>query len=129
MSCPQCQSNNLIRKPSGPHIGEYCGDCGAHIRWVPQSIENFIWPIGAKHKGKRILDILKTDRPYLQWAADTISTPGLKKRAQEALQYNLTHQTTPLPQNRPVQSTQALPKRPLPPTLRPPSSDDRAPWE
>jgi hypothetical protein len=143
MPCPKCQSNNTVQSKRGPHIGEYCADCGAHIRWVPQGLENFIWPVGTKHKGKRILDILKTDRRYLEWAAENISIPGLCKKAQEALQYSQGPQTTPtvpLSQNK---EKQCLPgacatctkechlleghqgKKPL----RPPSSDDRAPWE
>ena len=130
MPCPKCQSNNTVQSRRGPHIGEYCADCGAHIRWVPQGLESFIWPVGTKHKGKLLLEILKTDRRYLEWAAENMTaSPGLCKRAREALQYSPGTQTTPLSQDSPVQSTQALPKRVPPSIIRPSSSDDRLPWE
>lgn len=150
-TCPKCQSNNITQTPRGPHIGEYCADCDSFIRWVPQGLENFIWPIGSKHKGKRILDILKTDKRYLEWAAENLTTsPGLKKKAQEALQTAQGTQTTPcapLAQNKektPIEcppgacttctkecplldNYQSTPNKKKP--LRPPSDDDRAPWE
>lgn len=149
-TCPRCQSNNITQTPRGPHIGEYCADCGSFIRWVPQGIESFVWPIGSKHKGKRILDILTVDKPYLIWAAENMSALNLKKKAQEALQTIQGTQTTPsvpLAQNKektPVEcppgacttctkecpllnSYQSTTKKNKP--LRPPSDDDRAPWE
>jgi hypothetical protein len=146
-TCPNCQSNNTTQTPRGPHIGEYCADCSSFIRWVPQGLENFIWPIGAKHKGKPILEILRTDKRYLEWAAEAISSPGLKKKAQEALSHAGSTQTTsstPPPKeiasNEPqCTSTQCAtctkecplinnyrPKK----ALRPPSdNDNKAPWE
>jgi len=137
MQCPKCQSNSTTQTPNGPHVGEYCADCGFFIRWVPQGLQNFIWPIGAKHKGKPILEILKTDKRYLEWAAENMSTPGLKKKALEALQTLNPTRSTPqaLPSSeigiKAPQGKVALPplKRVLPPILRPPSDDDRAPWE
>jgi hypothetical protein len=142
--CPKCQSNNTVQTQKGPHVGEYCADCSAFIRWVPQGLQNFIWPVGAKHKGKPILEILRTDRPYLEWAAENMTaSPGLRKKALEALSTLSPTQSAPKALTSPDQVISApqvkmtLPplKRVLPPTqtqaqtLRPPSSDDRAPWE
>ena len=87
--CPKCYSTETYQKQSGPHTGEYCVICDAWIRWLPQGLEKFVWPIGQKHKGKLILDIAKHDRPYLEWAADNLSSPKLKEKAREALRFNL----------------------------------------
>jgi len=138
MQCPKCQSNSTTQTPKGPHIGEYCTDCGSFIRWVPQGLEKFIWPVGAKHKGRRILEILRTDKRYLEWAAESMTaSPGLRKKALEALQTLQGPQSTPqaLPSPGQVisapQGKVALPPLKLvhPPTMRPSSDDDRAPWE
>jgi hypothetical protein len=85
MPCLSCNSNNVTTKQVGPHIGEYCAGCGKHIRWVPQGTDNFKWPIGAKHKGKTLKQIYDTDKNYLVWAAENVTAPNLKRKAQEAL--------------------------------------------
>jgi len=100
-------------------------------------LDKFIWPVGAKHKGKPILEILRTNKRYLEWAADNMTAPGLKKKALEALQTLQGTRSTPQALTSPDQVTSAsqgkvaLPplKRVLPPIMRPSSDDDRAPWE
>jgi ribosomal protein L37AE/L43A len=133
MPCPQCQSDKTVRKPKGPHIGEYCADCGRFYRWVPQGLENFIWPIGTKHKGKHILDILKEDRRYLTWAAETISPPGLRRKAQEALQSTIGPMTTPSNPGANNAFKKIVSSNPIVSTkhdsnLRPPN-DTKLPWD
>jgi hypothetical protein len=87
MPCPKCNSTNIEQRKQGPHVGEYCKNCGKWLRWLPQytNIENFIWPLGTKHKGKTIGSIIKTDPAYLQWAADNIRSQNLKRKATEIL--------------------------------------------
>jgi hypothetical protein len=87
MPCSKCNSTQTEQRKQGPHIGEYCKDCGKWLRWVSQytNIEDFIWPVGNKHKGKSLGSIIKTDQAYLQWAADNISSPNLKRKAREIL--------------------------------------------
>jgi hypothetical protein len=87
MPCSYCNTEKTYTAPAGQHIGEYCAACHRWLRWVAQSIDQFIWPIGAKHKGTPILHIAKTDRPYLEWAAQNISSPKLRERAREALNH------------------------------------------
>lgn len=84
IKCP-CGSTSTSQHSSGPHIGLYCNSCGKWLQWLPQPIKDFIWPIGSKHKGKPILDILKIDKHYLEWAATTLSSPKLKAKAIEAI--------------------------------------------
>jgi hypothetical protein len=97
-NCPKCGSTEeRVLKEKGPHKGEYCGACGHFYRWIPKGIEEFVWPVGSKHRGKLILEILKIDRPYLEWAAASISIPNLCKKAQEALSYSTPTQPTPKP--------------------------------
>jgi hypothetical protein len=115
MPCPSCNSINVTTKIVGPHKGEYCVDCGKHIRWVPQGTDSFKWPIGAKHKGKTLKQIYDTDKNYLIWAAENVSSPNLKKKAIEALRLYGGIQTTP---QTPIQA-------PIKPTA---GSNDLPPW-
>jgi hypothetical protein len=120
--CPKCGSTEeRVLKEKGPHKGEYCGACGHFYRWVPKGIEEFIWPIGSKHKGKPILEILKTDRAYLEWAAASISAPNLCKKAQEALSYSTSPSTPPKPKL-------ILTRKPTGST-RDSTEDDSPPWD
>jgi len=34
--CGHCRSANLQQHEKGPHLGLYCADCGAWIRWIPR---------------------------------------------------------------------------------------------
>jgi hypothetical protein len=87
MSCT-CGSDNSYTRQVGPHLGEYCSNCDKWIRWISQPLDQYVWPLGSKHKGKLILAIAKNDRPYLEWAAFNLDTaPKLKLKAQEALDY------------------------------------------
>ena len=36
MACKKCGSEEMTEKPKGPHLGLYCGGCGAWIKWMPQ---------------------------------------------------------------------------------------------
>ena len=83
MTC-SCGSIETVQRPQGKHIGEYCSGCDTWIRWVPQSWQKFVWPIGKTHKGELLSVILAKDRPYIEWAAGNIQG-SLQKRAQEAL--------------------------------------------
>lgn len=83
--CPDHAHAGVYRKKSGPHLGEYCKECDRWIRWVPQGLKGFVWPIGAKHRGDTLQKIADTDPDYLRWAAENLSSPSLKKKAQEAL--------------------------------------------
>jgi len=86
MSC-LCNASKTYTKQAGPHLGEYCTACDTWIRWIPQPLDKYVWPLGSKHKGQLILAIAKNDRPYLEWAASSITNPKLKLKAQEALDY------------------------------------------
>jgi hypothetical protein len=79
-----CGNTEKIQKKQGQHLGEYCSLCSKWVRWVPQDWKKFIWPVGTKHKGQLLSDILVKDRPYLEWAAQN-TTGTLQKRAKEAL--------------------------------------------
>ena len=81
--CPKCNGATETKK-NGPHIELRCFKCG-HIKFLPQPIENFTIPIG-KYKGRKILEIKKTDPAYLKWASETV-IGTLQKRAKEALEY------------------------------------------
>lgn len=82
--CKSCGNAEFYKKTSGPHIGEYCIKCGTWKRWVPKNWQEFIWPIGKLHKNKKLADILKSDRSYLEWAAENLKG-SLQRRAKEAL--------------------------------------------
>ena len=113
MPCPQCDSPKVIQRKSGTQTGEYCGDCGKWIRWVPiGSIEDFVWPVGSKHKGKTLGTIVKIDPDYLKWAAENMTaSKNLKKRATEILEkYNLIPKAAPhVPINSPQTDTDTSP--------------------
>jgi len=79
-----CGSNRSVQRASGQHIGEYCAVCDKWLRWIPQDWSKFVWPVGAKHKGKTLAFIVQNDRPYVEWAAKEMKGT-LQKRAQEAL--------------------------------------------
>jgi hypothetical protein len=84
MGCPSCGCIEKVQKAQGKHIGEYCADCDKWLRWIPQDWKDFIWPIGAKHKGQKLSAILLNDQPYLEWAAQNVSG-SVQRRAQQAL--------------------------------------------
>ena len=87
MTCSACGSEEAIQKDTGKHIGEYCTVCGKWLRWVPGNWRDFVWPVGAKYKGKTLAYILFNDRKYLEWAAENMTgNLTLKKRAMEALE-------------------------------------------
>lgn len=84
MKCSECSCTNFYTKKSGPHIGEYCTQCDKWIRWIPGKWQDFVWPVGTKHKGKKVEDILKVDKDYLEWASENLGG-RLQKIAIQAL--------------------------------------------
>lgn len=82
--CSKCSATEFYTKTSGPHIGKYCAVCDAWVCWVPKKWQDFVWPIGKAHRGKKLGDIVKTDRSYLEWARENLKG-SLQKKANEAL--------------------------------------------
>lgn len=82
--CNKCGSNKTTNKKSGPHLGEYCASCGRWLRWVSIPWQDFVWPVGVKHRGKTLKKIAETDIRYLRWAAENMKGT-LQSRAQGAL--------------------------------------------
>jgi len=115
--CPDHMHAGTYRKKSGPHLGEYCSECNRCIQWVPQTLSEFIWPIGSKHKGDTLSKIAETDPDYLRWAAENLSSPSLKKKAQQAL-------TTLIPGSTTTGSTYQEPAGPSPKQQISPSNDN-----
>lgn len=33
-ACSRCQSINFQEREKGPHLGRFCADCGAWLRWL-----------------------------------------------------------------------------------------------
>jgi hypothetical protein len=117
MPCPNCASNNITLQKKGPHMGEYCTDCGKWLRWITSTtIEEFTWPIGSKHKGQTLSTILQKDLAYLVWAAKSIDSNSLKRKAQEILTKN----NIPWQNKTPASNN---PQEPLPH-----GNDDTLPW-
>lgn len=85
--CPEHPDSPIIEQGNGPHLGEYCSVCYRWLRWVPQDIHKFVWPIGSKHQGHFIMDIARSYPSYLEWVARELSSskPQLARRASEAL--------------------------------------------
>lgn len=83
-TCPKCNCTQVTIKDKGPHRGEFCSECGTWIRWVKKPVGEFVWPIGSKHKGKMIKDILQRDQEYLEWASNNLDG-SLARVAKEAL--------------------------------------------
>ena len=68
---------------SGPHLRMDCPDCGAYVKFLPKSIDEFKMPIG-KYKGKTFAEIEQTDKQYVVWVSNNIQgRPG--KAASEYL--------------------------------------------
>lgn len=117
--CPHHPQGKKIQKSCGPHLGEYC-ECGTWLRWVPKNILDFIWPIGSKHKGKTLKEILHTDRRYLEWAAQNVSGK-LAEKAQEALRSQRSQNIKPV-------QTELFPKD-LQEKTTPHPNDEDLPWD
>lgn len=84
--CPQCGATERHTKKKGPHTGEYCVSCGNWFRWVRGPWQDFVWPVGSKHRGRKLVDILRLDPEYLEWATENIKKNRLKEVAKEALE-------------------------------------------
>lgn len=65
----ECEDHSFVRYGwQGPHLGEYCRNCGKWLRWMPQRMtperaRSIVMPIG-KHKGRKLSEI---DSGYLRW--------------------------------------------------------------
>lgn len=102
-TCTSCGSTEFYTKKSGPHVGKYCANCDAWKCWIPGNWREFVWPIGKTHKNKKLGDIVKTDRRYLEWAAENLKGT-LQRRAKEALENVETeHRAEKPPQQEPHQ--------------------------
>ena len=114
MGCAACGTDNVVTRRSGPHLCEYCGQCGRWLRGLPQhrSIEEFVWPVGAKHKGRTLGDIFLHDLPYLKWAANNMQG-NLQRKAKEILE----------------QKGVLTPPPPAEPQTPAPSDSEDLPWD
>lgn len=69
-TCKQCAGTQFDYRVSGPHLGQYCADCGTWQRWVPQGPA----PVGCmpwgKYQGTPISQI--EDAGYLRWMIDAL---------------------------------------------------------
>lgn len=131
MSCPDCGCKEKDYRKNGPHVGEYCTECGKWLQWISQALEDFVWPVGAKHRGKKIMQILKEDPSYLMWAAENMSAKNLRERAKQALE----HIDWPKPPSEPLPPPpkSILPKKNVEPRqinmpLPGLPDDDEVPW-
>jgi uncharacterized protein (DUF3820 family) len=80
--CPQCNQTCRTR-PNGPHVELYCPNCGKHVKFVEQPIENFVLPFG-KYKG---IKLVECPLDYLQWCYQTFEKANLKRRISQAIAY------------------------------------------
>lgn len=80
--CPRCGYRTYLER-RGNHIGWWCLSCG-YIKFVPQKWQSFIMPFG-KYKGKKLIDLLDTDREYLQWCAENLDNEKIKGKIKSAL--------------------------------------------
>jgi len=75
-TCDKCQKEvEPVQQQSGPHLGEYCPDCGKWFGWVTQDKPydpNYVLTWG-KHQGKKISE-LPTD--YLIFMLEGVDDDG-----------------------------------------------------
>lgn len=69
-----------------PHVGEYCSDCDAFIRWVPQTIDlekaqSYVMPFG-KHTGQMLKDI---PIAYLSWLEENCQSKNVVRHVRAFL--------------------------------------------
>lgn len=72
--CQRCQEEKEARiYPSGQHLRADCLTCGRYIKFINQEIpiEEATMPFG-KCKGQKLVDILKNDRPYMEWLRENL---------------------------------------------------------
>jgi hypothetical protein len=69
-NCKKCGHEEFIYRESGKHIGEYCANCEAWQKWIPQNNPIKIMPFG-KYKGDLISEI--NDYQYLGWLEQSLS--------------------------------------------------------
>ena len=90
MACRMCSSDHLVQRPrkfanGTEHIEEVCTDCGAHQRFVSQDkpATDFVMPFG-KYGGRTIGEIMAADPDYVEWAAENLKQPKIRKKFIEA---------------------------------------------
>ncbi len=89
--CKKCGSvDDYKTSQSGMHVRADCNQCGAYIKFLPQSYPEPIKLHFGKYAGQKIADI--TDRDYLQWAFDKLHDLNLKTK--QALKNRLNQLTT-----------------------------------
>jgi hypothetical protein len=69
-NCKKCGHEKFVYRESGKHIGEYCANCEAWQKWIPQNNPIKIMPFG-KYKGDLISEI--NDYQYLGWLEQSLS--------------------------------------------------------
>lgn len=68
---PPCQHPCRTTRMQGPHLGEFCLECGKWFRWLPQPVTHMpdlVMPFGL-HKGT---PIKKLPTKYLEWGTENL---------------------------------------------------------
>lgn len=82
MKCKYCGGEVFEERMRGIHLGLYCSQCNRLYKFIQQNKPinpDMIWPIGKKHKGEKLSDILKNDREYLVWFSNNSEMKLAKK--------------------------------------------------
>jgi len=69
-NCKKCGNDKFYYTPSGNHLGEYCENCNAWQKWMPQNNPITTMPFG-KYKGELIAEI--NDFAYLEWLENNLN--------------------------------------------------------
>ena len=76
LKCPSCNHTGEPElAPSKQHIGAYCKQCGAWLKWMPQGDPKFYF---GKYSGTLIKDC--EDLAYLKWFKENIRQKGYSLR-------------------------------------------------
>jgi ribosomal protein S27AE len=81
--CPRCGDDTYLERV-GPHIKWSCVKCG-YLKFLAQRWDVFVFPIG-KYKGKRLVDVLSTDREYVRWCAENMTNKNIAQKCRSALE-------------------------------------------
>ena len=74
MKCKQCVTGEIVETPKtytngSKHIELRCGECNAFYGHKPQSVNDFVMPVG-KYKGEKFIDVYAKDARYLEWMSE-----------------------------------------------------------
>ena len=74
-------SENRTNKIGNPYIKVNCSGCGEHIKFLEADGDprDFIIPFG-KHTGKRLSEIYRIDKPYLEWISQNFDEGSIKNK-------------------------------------------------